>query len=119
MARERRAAQPRVCDTAGASAFASGDHPRSDRLRRLTGRCRRELIERDARDAHVEIDAIEQRAGELRSVTLHGGVIDATSANRAGNVHVPFVREIVTAPSSSGPRSTSSVERGISAISSR
>ena len=85
----------------------------------------------------MQVDAIEQRAGELARYFCtaassqrqseaasprkpHGqGFIDATSVKRAGNVSVPGAREIVTVPSSSGDAALRASERENSPSSSR
>ena len=91
----------------------------------------------DRGDFDVQVDAIEERAGDALAIALHlhraatafafqvaevaagQGFIAATSMNSEGKVTLPAARETVTLPSSSGWRITSRVERLNSGSSSR
>ena len=115
--------------------FHVGKPRRLSRLRRLDACMDRrgwlpaaivaELLKRDARDFDVNVDPVEQRAGEallvaadhhraaragmfgIAPIITRARILGSTSMKFAGKVRLPWARLIVTILSSKGCRSTS------------
>ncbi len=90
------------------------------RARRRSNRSGREAGRRAVRDSGRLWAGVQRHGRRSSPLKPHGhGFIAATSTKRAGKTAVRAARAIVTRPSSSGCRSTSSTRRSNSGISSR
>ena len=131
-------ARSSACPRARAGVRARRSRVRA-RRRSTSPRCARAKFGlRDARHFELQVDAIEQRAGDARAIALRSrracsgsgptrrrhsrtdtDSSRATSWNRAGNSAWRAAREIAMRPDSSGSRKTSSTCRSNSGSSSR